>query len=186
MQLSDRELDFRFIPDNPRLEDELKLWTRSTRIRYPITFIAEDFFHGKEKYMLLKPEIERREDAQTSMHFPLLSLSNSRSHSLKEEWRDVVKCRGHLPTVLRRQTILFYVPRQECWEGENDDLLIIVKYTCVSDTHTHTHNVLLYIMTVVLYLFLYILGWSKGLFGFFHKMLWIHLMETPFSITCFP
>ena len=97
-----------------------------------------------------------------------------------------MKCRGHLPTVLRRQTILFYVPRQECWEGENDDLLIIVKYTCVSDTHTHTHNVLLYIMTVVLYLFLYILGWSKGLFGFFHKMLWIHLMETPFSITCFP
>ena len=95
-----------------------------------------------------------------------------------------MKCRGHLPTVLRRQTILFYVPRQECWDGENDDLLIIVKYTCVSDTHTH--SVLLYIMTVVLYLFLYILGWSKGLFGFFHKMLRIHLMETPFSITCFP
>ena len=65
-------------------------------------------------------------------------------------------------------------------------LLIIVKYICVSHTHKHTHNVLLYIMTIVLYLFLYILGWSKGLFGFFHKMLWIHLMETPFFITCFP
>ena len=29
---------------------------------------------------------------------------------------------------------------QECWEGENDALLIIVKYTCVPHTHTHTHT----------------------------------------------
>lgn len=28
--------------------------------RHPITFIAEVFFHGKEKYMLLRPGIERR------------------------------------------------------------------------------------------------------------------------------
>ena len=55
MQISDRELNISFISDDPRLEDELKLWTRSTRTRYPITFIAEDFFHGKEKYMLLRP-----------------------------------------------------------------------------------------------------------------------------------
>ena len=174
MQLSDRELDFRFIPDNPRLEDELKLWTRSTRIRYPITFIDEGFFHGKEKYMLLKPEIERREDAQTSIHFPLLSLRNSRSHSLKEEWRDVVTCRGHLPTVLRRQTILFYVPRQECWEGENDDLLIIVKYTCVSDTHTHTHTMSYCILWQLCYIYFFIywvgqkvcLGFSIRCYGY--------------------
>ena len=52
-----------------------------------------------------------------------------------------MKCRGHFLTLLRRQTILFYVPRQECWEGENDALLIIVKYTCVH-THTHTHAAL--------------------------------------------
>ena len=63
MQISDRQgalLNISFIPSDPGLENELKLWTGSARIRHPITFIAEVFFHGKEKYMLLRPEIERR------------------------------------------------------------------------------------------------------------------------------
>lgn len=83
MQLSDRELNFSFTPDNPRLEDELKLWTRSTRIRYPVTFIAEDFFHGKRKIRTAEARNREKEAVQTSIHFPSLSLSNQEATPLR-------------------------------------------------------------------------------------------------------
>lgn len=70
---TDRKLNISFISNGSELEDELKLWARSAIIRLCIIFIAEIFFHGKEKYMLLRPDIERRESAQTRRH--VLSLT---------------------------------------------------------------------------------------------------------------